>query len=58
VPPVEVRVLYDPGQIDQTARYEVRAWIEQRGQTLIPESRGEPVLTMGNPTSVIIRLRY
>jgi uncharacterized lipoprotein YbaY len=58
VPPVEVRVLYDPGQIEQTARYEVKAWIEQRGRTLIPESRGEPVLTMGGGNTAVIRLRY
>jgi uncharacterized lipoprotein YbaY len=55
VPPAEVRVHYDPGKIDATARYTVRAWIEQRSQVVVPES-SEPVV-LGNESSVVIRLR-
>lgn len=57
VPPVEVRVLYDPAEIDATARYTVRGWIEQRSQIVVPDSRSEPVLTQGKGSSVVIRLR-
>jgi uncharacterized lipoprotein YbaY len=54
LPSPVVRVRFDPGDIDPTARYEVRASFDQQG-TLTWDTVGEPVLTQGNPSSAVIR---